>query len=151
MTNVLPKLVIFALLVGVAASVRFEILVDFDSTTLDELYAAGQGLLIARKAPIGAWHTVWAAFQPFPHNFIDWDDRDSYGVYVSPGQLEDGRVLFPGSFANVSLGLLYPFRLGSFDSPRSANWVGNNQVGILNNGSTEYIFGLTTNLVVNGR
>ena len=149
-TKVSFLLLLLLALVASVTGVAYQVQIQFDAESIKEIFAANQGVMLARRGPAGSWYSLWASFRPFPNNYLGWDD-DGYNVYLAVGQLTNGRVLSPGSWTAASLGLLYPFHLGIFDSPRSASWVAGDQIGIQNNGSDVFIVGLTANITINSR
>jgi len=132
-------------------NVVYELKIEFDTNSLRKISEAQQAVVLVSQGAGNGWYTIWSAFRPFPNNQITWNST-GYSVYVSESPLESGSMVFVGSSGSANPGLSYPLKSAGFFGPgSSANWVQENQIGIVNNASSTFLFGLTQDINVNSQ
>ena len=128
----------------------YQLKVVIDPASVAEIHAAGQAVVIATQGAGNGWYTLWTVFSPFPNNYLTWN-TSSYCVYASESPLQNGGQLQVGSWETADGGLYYPFQEGSFAGGHSIYWVSQDQVGVLNNDTDLFTYGLTMDINVNGQ
>jgi len=136
---------------SVASETQFTLKFDIDSQSLAEFYQAGQAVLLAFEPEVvGGWYIVSAVISPFSYNYVNWNSS-GVSLFASSYQLREGAVLVVGSWTDAEADLFYPYQDGIFGHGRTVDWIGDNEIGTFNNGSTGFSFGLAQDIQTNSK
>ncbi len=130
----------------------YELDIAVDDTGLTQIAAAGQQVTIVKQVP-GGELVAWILFTPLESNSITW--TETYSVYASATNIEDGATIVTESTAPAAGGSTYSFESGQFAAEvpgisDSDYAVVDNDADIVINGVEMITSGLYQGAVVNG-
>lgn len=106
----------------------YQLAIAFDSDGLQTLAAADQCVTIVKSVRSGI-PVSWLTFRPMLNNTVTWDE--TYAVYASTTQIEDGATIVTQSIQPAVGGNKYTLSGGQFDSGVTA--YAPNMYGVFNN------------------
>lgn len=136
----------------------YSLAIQFDDAGLNAINAAGQKVTIVKSVGSsgGSGSAVaWVSFQPMQDNAVTW--TETYSVYASTTQVQNGAQITTLSKQTAAGGNTYTFANGQFGSKSSSNLpaseygVFNNDHGFVINGVAMVTTGLYQGVSVNGR
>jgi hypothetical protein len=133
----------------------YNLTVAFDKKSQQQIYEAGEQVVLVTKGSGNGWYTVWATFTPFDEeNTISWNSSySSVSLYAAKAvHMINGASLLSGiTLQSAGTAECYTFKSGDFDSsPDYVDWVSNGQMGIINNDTSPRVFGIAQGISVNG-
>mmetsp|Transcript_26196 Transcript_26196/g.65854 ORF Transcript_26196/g.65854 Transcript_26196/m.65854 type:complete len:233 (-) Transcript_26196:142-840(-) len=117
------------------------VVLQFTDTSLRNIYAADEWIVLVRETDAGSRPVVWATALCFENSRVSWNDTE-LSAYVFPGLAIPPSSVFAASWVDdVIPGLVYPFNpSNTFGYPFDSSAIASSEVGVLNN-STELITG----------
>lgn len=121
----------------------------FASGDLPSLYKASQKLVIVKHTEGSDSQVVWAAFNPFENNTIDWGT--SYSLYASNTEIQGGATINKLSDITAEPQVNYVFSDAVFQNPAADSELSENTYELTNRMDDSKIltFGLAQDVVVN--